>query len=890
MNTSRKCHQIFFNHYPDAHNIPVPAAEDKAVEVDSFFSQLSDALPAFQVNKNLFTLLQDTAAALFYRRTKELLAHFDHLISNKEELALNLSQQCVRALPDDVRQLCTLAAEYHHASLHRFADWQEVFDHFPLIEKRVALHERHTMTVLSDVLSKLDKDKESLTNTFKIALFSIRKIHLFLDDFHQLGKSIVRIDFGTSSVIYKPVGADNAAFTLALLDLINAEIKDIHIGIPAFINKHEYSWHEYIAFHNPLNEQQILAYYRNIGASLLFFYLINGSKLDYKKIICVNSVPYFVDLETVLSYPQQTGLFTDSVLNTGIIPSLMGDSSDRYYCGIGVPDIEPGYLSGLPERMSEKINIPLFSDTPDIHEALVNAINDGFACMSQLIKDNQQIIPFIESFSSLKGRVYLRSSRSYYELMQLVKHPAYASDLDARKIYLSCLLYEETKPLDVIQYEHKALSEGRIPVFYINIASGKYYTADGKELNINGNHSFNSYLTKVCRMINTDDESALQKKLINLSLDTLYPGRAVIEKKQGFTEKTINFMAGEEIHYKQKDLILNVKRDVNGVKLISKMGSDIADGLSGAVFMQLCDIALNRTPQKEKKLQELYRRANKYNTNQSFGCFEMNGGLLYLEYLFHKNLIGWFDIALFNQRLFKIIDIIKQKDASADIISGMAGILIVCSRMYLLCPKKIYESAIKFIATAIMQKAIAINFEEATWHNRETGFARGNSGIAYALLLANNILKNKDINRLVISALKYEQRFKSDDGWKGLDPEDNSHSWYHGAPGIYLARKAMLDENYFDSDEISDMLYADIEHYNATKEERLFNQHPSLCHGAYGNAIIDPLSYADSLHLDYSSWSPAEDKSLMHGRPGALYAHMFINHSDREIPNLLLLK
>lgn len=918
MNTPRKSSDILLNRYPDAHHITHMVSGPETVKenskrqdvslADSFFSELLTSLPQYAANKNLFVLLRSAAERVFSNSIIMLLADYEHLVFQKDMLAKSLRQQCLHSLPDEIRQLCFLASKLNQSTAHRFVNWQEIFARFPLIEQKLTLHAHHMLTVLRDLLSKLDKDKELLTSTFNIRTFAIRNIQISLGDFHQLGKSVVRIDFGANAIIYKPRSADNEAFTLALLDFINAEIMHLRIGIPAFINRNEYSWHEFVTFQNPDNAQDVLDYYRNIGAAVLFFHLINGSDFHHENIICVNNTPYFVDLEMILSRPQPRGFFTDSILNTIIIPTLAGSPIDKYVCGIGIPDIEGGFIHTnrvsidekmniqseiVPTRIKSYSNIPVISDPAVTHKALVDAIKDGFDCMCQLIKQNQQLVPFIKTFTSLKGRVIFRSSRSYYEMMQLAKQPAYAAELEARNIFLSCILYEETKALDVIQYEHKAVSEGRIPVFYMNMLSGKYYTADGTELNINDSHSFKNYMTKVYRMINSDEENVLQKSLLNISLDSLYPERSVIHKKQEFIEKTVDFMAGKEVTYKKKDLILNVKKDVNGANIITTMESDIYNGLSGAAFMQLCNIILNRSAQKEKKLEALYLRANKYNTNETFGGFEMNGGLLYLEYLFHKNLISWFDVTNFNQRLLNIIKIIRTQDPHVDIISGMAGILIICSRMYLLCPKQIYKSAIKFLATSIMQKAIYVEHDIVAWHKKWTGFAHGNSGIVYALLLANNILKNKEINQLAIRALKYEQTFKIPDGWKGVDVHDREedfNAWCHGATGIYLSRVAMLDENYIEDNELIDILYSDIEHYMETKAERGINLHPSLCHGAYGNAMIDPLSYGEYLHVDYSAYTPSEDKSLMHGRPGALYADLFINNSNKGIPNLLLLK
>lgn len=174
-----------------------------------------------------------------------------------------------------------------------------------------------------------------------------------------------------------------------------------------------------------------------------------------------------------------------------------------------------------------------------------------------------------------------------------------------------------------------------------------------------------------------------------------------------------------------------------------------------------------------------------------------------------------------------------------------------------------------------------------------TGFAHGNSGIIFSLSLMNDIFNDGDIEKLILKALKYEEMFKINDGWKGVDVHDRDtdfNSWCHGATGIFYTRKTMLNEHSYKNKNIISLIEKDIEHYSKTKKLRGINNHPSLCHGAYGNAIIDPENYLEYLNIDCTSYSKAEDKSLMHGRSGAVYADLLLNRLDKDIPNILLLK
>lgn len=119
-----------------------------------------------------------------------------------------------------------------------------------------------------------------------------------------------------------------------------------------------YSWHEFISFKNTTNKNDFFCFYKNIGAAIAFFNIINGTDLHYENIICVKKKPYFVDLECVFSRQSiYVSDFTNTILNTAIIPSLAGNPLDKHICGIGLYDSTGEHLNKKSIRMDEKMNI-----------------------------------------------------------------------------------------------------------------------------------------------------------------------------------------------------------------------------------------------------------------------------------------------------------------------------------------------------------------------------------------------------------------------------------------------------------------------------------------------------------------------------------------------------
>nr|WP_255287106.1 lanthionine synthetase LanC family protein [Bacillus cereus] len=182
-----------------------------------------------------------------------------------------------------------------------------------------------------------------------------------------------------------------------------------------------------------------------------------------------------------------------------------------------------------------------------------------------------------------------------------------------------------------------------------------------------------------------------------------------------------------------------------------------------------------------------------------------------------------------------------------------------------------------------------------TWEKKYTGFAHGNSGIMYSLVLANEVINDSSLQNIILLALNYEKKHRIAEGWQDMRVKDkilDFNSWCHGATGILMTRKAILSESTKLDKKIIEAVNEDIHYYNNTSTKRKGNIHPSLCHGFYGNFLIENrLENIKKMtkNIVFDLENPAEEKSIMTGKLGWYYAFFKSEFQKNDLPDILLL-
>lgn len=208
--------------------------------------------------------------------------------------------------------------------------------------------------------------------------------------------------------------------------------------------------------------------------------------------------------------------------------------------------------------------------------------------MKEIISNKDEIFNILKNQKKLTGRILFRTSRFYNEIIKNTNHPAFSSDPTVRACFICCALSSNKIPNEIIKHEYNFVSDGCIPLFKMNLSNGEIYTANGIKIEtFDATYTFNSFKRKFYKLTNDAEEVIFQKKLMDLSLEILFPSTTKkINNKTDMIDATVKFMSGDSFHYMKNESILNVKHDINGMKTICKMNSDIYNGLSGATIMQ----------------------------------------------------------------------------------------------------------------------------------------------------------------------------------------------------------------------------------------------------------------------------------------------------------------
>lgn len=868
--------------------------------------KLSLAIRPCPLKENIYPTLSKSLYLYLQDRIKDVASNYQHIIFDCNALAESLAQQSVDNLSDAVRQLCLFCTRLNQSDQYRIPDWGSLFKLHPLLTQNIESHVSHTICTITDILYKIEIDQQHLITHFNIKDYTLLAMEIFLGDLHQHGKSIAKVSFTDLTLVYKPRNAVNEMLVNDILSDLYDDHDEQKPGIPECLSFDDHSWHRYVEFTRAESENEVFEYYRKIGKSLALFYCLNGTDFHYENIIYSKGKPWFIDLECIFTISIRPDFITDSVLNSLIIPTLQGAAFDTQICGIGAkgktinktsPEIDAYgkvYLKVYPVQLGGGSNTPDYKKN-ELNARIIEEVLLGYDEMVLLLKEKQSVQQIIGKAKSLRGRILFRATKLYGDILTIADHPAYSSTPLLRKIYIACALYNENIAIDVIKYEYTCLVEGRIPVFYVDLINEQCYTIDGTQILIDDDLiNRHAFLTKAYR-VTSAEETVLQKQLITISLKTLFQDKDDSSRSINGLDPLIDFITTKTCHCHKKDIYLNLKREMNESRSISVMRGDLYNGLGGALFLQICNVMCNGGIHDEEKLIKIYKATPDDDSSDYFGCFDSsNGGILYCEYLIVKHVNGLLEKRAFFSRLLRTVRIIINKDdANSDVLAGIAGILIVACRMHTAFPARETEAIINLLTKKLLSQARQFAHDQVTWGRGWTGFSHGNAGIVYALGLANNVLHNAEVNNIIIKALKYENSFRIDSGWNDISTYNTGkdyNSWCHGATGIYMSRVAMLKEVKYENTELMDILQSDISHYQHTQINRPSKNHLSLCHGLFGNAIIDPDRYGTWFDTQHLRSNMLEEKSLMLGEIGAIYTNLYFSHRDKNIPNLLLLE
>lgn len=215
-------------------------------------------------------------------------------------------------------------------------DWNNyLFKKYPILLHLLLKFSDNIIDYISEIVENTIKDRVILSEKFSVDINELNAINLFKGDLHN-GRCVCSLEFKNNVIIYyKPRNADNESFLNNIIEDLNKMGLCVCVGIPNFVNRKQYSWHQHIKNKNN-NIFDASLYYNNWGVLQCLFYILGTQDIIPDNVIFCDNIPYLIDCESLVLRPynfldgNSLSLYLQkSVLKTGILPDWMFDNAHQ---------------------------------------------------------------------------------------------------------------------------------------------------------------------------------------------------------------------------------------------------------------------------------------------------------------------------------------------------------------------------------------------------------------------------------------------------------------------------------------------------------------------------------------------------------------------------------
>ena len=488
-------------------------------------------------------------------------------------------------------------------------------------------------------------------------------------------------------------------------------------------------------------------------------------------------------------------------------------------------------------------------------------------------------------------RVVLRPTRQYALILAESHHPDVLRDAIDRDRLIDKLWVAIPGRPDferIVAFEHDDLVNGDVPLFTSRPKSRDLFTTHGRVVE---NFFQSSGLESAIARVMTLGEEDLLRQLwvIEASLLGLIPGRHGDDQSGRVTRgtqspdsapsayRTAGASVAQPVDTDYVDAALVVGRRLTKLALrdtqhtawlgltlardrdwvIQPVSSDLYNGSLGiALFLAYLDDVVPDDPAREiarvvvaqvsRRVETLIDSLDEYTElpTGSLGVFGTLGGAVYA--FAHLGTL-WNDHALLENadRIVAALLPCISRDRDLDLVNGVAGFSMAAAALHHVLPSGNGLAAVRAAANRIVSAASPMP-NGVAWTTTLastqplTGMSHGASGIAVALATAAGLLHDDRLTELAVGAARYERdtHDESQLNWPDYRVLDENNvpatpafmwAWCHGAPGVGLARLALLAHR------PSDELRADLEIALQSTAAYGFGSNDSLCHGDLGN-------------------------------------------------------
>ena len=661
---------------------------------------------------------------------------------------------------------------------------------------------------------------------------TIDDIKLSTGDTHNRGRSVMIFTTDAGKLVYKP--HDLRADEL-LYEFVERFFGDF-VGIPrAIAFGGQFGVCEFVEKRRAEGEVEAERFWYRMGGLAAFAKLLGSTDLHFQNILCCQTMPYIIDLETMLSpisaerlaYLQSAD--TRECHTHSLAPSLL--------MPFRVEDTEMSVLTNTEEDgIAPVVDGKIVTVRP-----YQSAFKQGYGVVyTRIVEHKQAIREVVSSFPlDMTVRIVMRATRGYWLMLQkLYHHSALATTADRQRCLdtLERILRESglTAETPIINSEIEQMRRGDVPYFYTYVDSLSLY-GDGEEL-AQGKFS----LSAIERIVDTLDAMGEEDEAFDLSYIDRAIGLYSYESDESQKEAPIcrnvadapismehAIEAAKKVFEEMHDLGIEAPNGRlvwgyvdNHSQAFQFGGAGLFDGFTGlAVFASACAAVWPDGRIREQtdalvqeaigEIRGLCRVMDRHMDNPDFdvpvGEGSGFGGILTGIALMRRYAPSETLDALCEQ----VLALLQRTEflgcTMADRIGGLAGLVAA------LCRFEEYRgqtTTIRNAADRILELKKFAYKDYVLWKTMSdiprllSGAGHGMSGIAEALVAAADVLGDDRYLPAAVEALDYEidayRRYEKKFGtWADLrqfPPVKYMHGYCAGAPGTGIVVNRILEE------------------------------------------------------------------------------------------------
>ena len=334
-----------------------------------------------------------------------------------------------------------------------------IFRKFPVLAQLWCQLIRQWRAQVMEVLRRFKQDRPALSRSFfsNRPIAGIQDVHLGLSDRHHSGRTVVRLQFESDSIIYKPRSGRGESEWSDLLDWTNRRGFQPEVRPARVLVRDGYCWMEYVAPTPLQSEAAARRFYERMGGIVAAAYLCKAVDCHRENLIASGEHPVLVDVDALWHVSPSTKTESSGALlyRTGFFPNTNPRSlqSRSSAFGPGAAGKHLPRLAGRPRRLGQ------------YRRELARGFARAWRCILGTREAREAFARQLRRIRSTRRRWIYWATETYAAIRDASIQPAALRSNAEREILIRLRCAREKVSSTVIETEVRALKNLDIPYF-----------------------------------------------------------------------------------------------------------------------------------------------------------------------------------------------------------------------------------------------------------------------------------------------------------------------------------------------------------------------------------------------------------------------------------------